>query len=31
MYTIIETAMFRRYAEQVWQDNEREAFIAWLA
>ncbi len=31
MYTIIETAMFRRYAEQVWQDDEREAFIAWLA
>ena len=31
MYTIIETAMFRRYAEQVWQDDEREAFITWLA
>ncbi|WP_290793477.1 transcriptional regulator [Halomonas sp.] len=31
MYTIIETAMFRRYAEQVWRDDEREAFIAWLA
>ena len=31
MYTIIETAMFRRYAEQVWLDDEREAFIAWLA
>jgi hypothetical protein len=31
MYTIIETAMFRRYAEQIWQDDEREAFINWLA
>ena len=31
MYTIVETAMFRRYAEQVWKDDEREAFIAWLA
>ncbi|MFY0990172.1 transcriptional regulator [Halomonas sp. C05BenzN] len=31
MYTIIETAMFRRYAEQIWQDDERESFITWLA
>ena len=23
--------MFRRYAEQVWQDDEREVFITWLA
>ncbi|MFC0268563.1 hypothetical protein [Kushneria aurantia] len=31
MYTIIETDMFQRYAAQVWQDDERLAFISWLA
>jgi len=31
MYTIIETEIFKRYAESIWDDGEREAFIAWLA
>ena len=31
MYTIIETEIFRRYAADIWSDNERQAFIAWLA
>ncbi|MFC0712201.1 transcriptional regulator [Azorhizophilus paspali] len=31
MYTIIETEIFKRYAESIWDDGEREAFIVWLA
>jgi hypothetical protein len=31
MYTVIETDIFVRYAETIWEDGEREAFIAWLA
>ncbi|WP_050454390.1 hypothetical protein [Candidatus Burkholderia verschuerenii] len=31
MYTIIETESFVRFAAQIWQDDEREEFIAWLA
>lgn len=31
MYTIIETDAFKRYAQTVWSDTEREAFINWLA
>ena len=31
MYTIIETPIFRKYAADIWQDDEREAFIAWIA
>ena len=31
MYTVIETEIFKRYAESIWEDGEREAFIAWLA
>ncbi|BCQ23361.1 transcriptional regulator [Caballeronia sp. NK8] len=31
IYTIIETAVFQRYADEIWQDPEREAFIVWLA
>ena len=31
MLTVIETATFQRYAEQVWNDEERQAFIVWLA
>lgn len=31
MYTVIETDIFVRYAEAIWEDGEREAFIAWLA
>ena len=31
MYTIIETAIFEKYAADVWCDDEREAFKAWIA
>lgn len=31
MYTIIETEIFKRYAESIWRDGERQEFIAWLA
>ena len=31
MYTIIETEIFKRYAEAIWEEGEREAFIIWLA
>ncbi len=31
MLTVIETPVFLRYAAKVWDDAEREAFIAWLA
>jgi len=31
MYTIIETEMFKRYAEAIWGDGERHEFINWLA
>ena len=31
MYTVIETEIFKRYAESIWEDGEREAFIVWLA
>ncbi|CAM5788795.1 hypothetical protein CCAE64S_02253 [Castellaniella caeni] len=31
MLTAIETPMFRRYAASVWGDDEREAFIDWIA
>lgn len=31
MYTIIETDIFRRYASEIWNDDERLAFIQWLA
>lgn len=31
MYTVIETEVFKRYAESIWEDGEREAFIVWLA
>jgi hypothetical protein len=31
MLTVIETPVFLRYAAKVWDDVEREAFIAWLA
>lgn len=31
MYTIIESAVFQRYADEIWNDSEREAFIIWLA
>ena len=31
MLTVIETPIFRRYADEVWDDDEREAFIDWIA
>ncbi len=31
MYTIIETAIFEKYAAAVWHDDEREAFKGWIA
>ncbi len=31
MLTIIETATFQRYAAQIWNDEERQSFIGWLA
>lgn len=31
MYTIIETEIFKRYADAIWLDGEREEFIDWLA
>lgn len=31
MLTVIETPMFLRYAAKVWDDSERDEFIAWLA
>jgi len=29
--TVAETAVFVRYAAEVWSDAEREAFISWIA
>jgi hypothetical protein len=31
MLTVIETPVFMRYAEKVWDEAERIEFIAWLA
>lgn len=31
MLTVIETPMFLRYCAKVWDDAERDDFIAWLA
>ncbi|MFT3815525.1 MAG: transcriptional regulator [Acidovorax sp.] len=31
MLTVIETAMFQRYADGVWGDNERNAFVDFIA
>lgn len=31
MLTVIETPIFLRYAAKVWDDAERDEFIAWLA
>ena len=31
MYTIIETDIFKRYAEAIWDEVERDEFINWLA
>jgi hypothetical protein len=31
MHTVTETDIFIRYAEAVWSDAERTAFIVWIA
>ena len=31
MLTVIETPLFMRYAKEVWDDDEREAFVEWIA
>ena len=31
MYTVIETPIFQKYAAEVWNTFEREAFITWIA
>lgn len=31
LLTVIETAIFREWADKVWSDDEREAFIGWIA
>jgi hypothetical protein len=31
MLTVIETPQFLRYAADVWDDEEREAFVEWIA
>jgi mRNA-degrading endonuclease RelE of RelBE toxin-antitoxin system len=31
MLTVIETAMFQRYAAKVWSEAEREAFVNWIS
>ncbi len=31
MYTIIETEVFKRSAEPIWDEGERHEFIIWIA
>lgn len=31
MRTVAETEVFQRYAEVVWSNAEREAFVSWIA
>lgn len=31
VYTVTETPMFQRYAARVWADEEREAFVDFIA
>ena len=31
MRTVAETAVFVRYAQEIWTDDERLAFINWIA
>jgi len=31
MLTVVETPIFRRQADEVWDDDERELFIDWIA
>jgi hypothetical protein len=29
--TVAETAIFQRYVEKIWTDDERQEFITWIA
>lgn len=31
MHTVAETAVFQRYAAALWSEEERAAFVAWIA
>ncbi len=31
IYTVIETPIFIRYAAQIWDEEEHQAFINWIA
>ncbi|MBP6405513.1 MAG: transcriptional regulator [Proteobacteria bacterium] len=31
MLTVIETSLFLRCAKEVWSEDEREAFVEWIA
>ena len=31
MQTVVETEVFQRYAAEVWNDAERQAFVNWIA
>lgn len=31
MRTVAETPMFQRYADEIWAEDERLAFISWIA
>jgi hypothetical protein len=31
VHTVAETYIFQRYADQVWKDSDRIAFINWIA
>lgn len=31
MYTVIETPLCQRYADSIWDENERLEFISWLS
>ena len=31
MWTVIETPVFSRHASSIWTDDEREAFVDWIA
>ena len=31
MFTVSETEIFQRYAQEVWTEDERTAFVNWIA
>ena len=31
MYTVAETAIFRKYSSDIWSDDELSEFISWIA